>query len=242
MDTVKEVKRKKIICFDFDGVIHSYINGWAGIDLAIDLPVAGIPETIDKLRVSGKYKIVIYSSRCSQEAGIQCIKDYCAEYNIYYDEVTNIKPPAFLTIDDRCIAFNGVADDLFYKIENFTPWQKTSKKKPEIVYLPSGSNIIPNHKEVKKNLMLNYNKCDKCDEIKIDDLCDFIEFINGDELPICNYCILNMIENKEIIVDDGKYSFTKKGMEIIIGETEKKIEMLETYKLRYLNEIKELNK
>lgn len=128
MDTVREVKRKKIICFDFDGVIHSYINGWAGIDLATDLPVTGIKGTIDKLRVSGKYKIVIYSSRCSQEAGIQCIKEYCAEYNIYYDEVTNIKPPAFLTIDDRCISFNGVADDLFYKIENFIPWQKTLKK------------------------------------------------------------------------------------------------------------------
>ena len=90
--------------------------------------------------------------------------------------------------------------------------------------------------------MLNYNKCDKCKEIKPDGLCDFIEFINGDELPICDDCISNMIENKEIIVDDEKYSFTKKGMEIIIKETEKEIKILEKYRLRYLNEIALLNK
>lgn len=90
--------------------------------------------------------------------------------------------------------------------------------------------------------MLNYNKCNKCDEIKIDDLCDFLLFVNGDELPICSDCIENMIENKEIIVDDGKYSFTKKGMEIIIKETEKEIKILEKYKLRYLNDIALLNK
>ena len=90
--------------------------------------------------------------------------------------------------------------------------------------------------------MSDYNKCQKCDEIKPDRLCDFLLFVNGDELPICNDCIENMIENKEIIVDDGKYSFTKKGIEIKIKETEKEIKILEKYQLRYLNDIALLNK
>lgn len=121
-------KRKKRILFDFDGVIHSYINGWSRIDLAMDLPVTGIKETIDKLKDTNKYEIVIYSSRCSQEAGIKCIREYCKNYNIYYDEISNQKLAAFITIDDRCIRFDGIADDLFFEIENFIPWQKTIKK------------------------------------------------------------------------------------------------------------------
>ena len=89
--------------------------------------------------------------------------------------------------------------------------------------------------------MQDYNQCDKCKEIKIEDLCDFQVFSNEDELPLCNECIQEMIENKEIIENNGVFEFTKKGIEIRIKETEKEIETLINYKNRYIKELKEIN-
>ena len=41
------------------------------------------------------------------------------------DEITAIKPAAYVTIDDRCIQFDGKkVDSLLEQIENFTPWNK----------------------------------------------------------------------------------------------------------------------
>jgi hypothetical protein len=117
---------KKILLFDFDGVIHSYTSKWSGVDLALDPPVHGIKETIDTLKE--KYQIVIYSSRCSNSAGLGCIRRYCNEHNIYYDDITDRKPAAYLTIDDRAICFNGDSFSLIDKINNFSPWNKKDKK------------------------------------------------------------------------------------------------------------------
>lgn len=115
--------RFKKILFDFDGVIHSYQNGWNGVDLALDPPTKEIKETIDILK--NDYTIIIYSSRCSHELGIKCIEDYCKEHNIYYDNISNIKPAAYLTIDDRCICFDGDSLSLINKIKTFVPWNKS---------------------------------------------------------------------------------------------------------------------
>lgn len=125
MSNTENKNYKKELCFDFDGVIHSYISGWHGVDLALDPPVKGIKETIDKL--SKKYKITIYSSRCSHSAGLGCIRRYCQEHNIYYDNISEKKPAAYLTIDDRAICFDGDSVSLIDKIENFVPWNKNNK-------------------------------------------------------------------------------------------------------------------
>ena len=88
--------------------------------------------------------------------------------------------------------------------------------------------------------MLDYNFCDKCKEIKIDDVCDIREFANDDEIYICNECIKKMIENKEIIVNNELFSFTKKGIEIKIKEIQKELKILINYENRYLRELREL--
>ena len=114
---------KQTVVFDFDGVIHSYISGWKGIEVIPDPPVPGIKEVIDKLRAAG-YEVVVVSSRANLSMGWEAIKAYLKEHDIVVDNVTHIKPPALVYIDDRAICFDGHAETLLDKIENFKPWNK----------------------------------------------------------------------------------------------------------------------
>lgn len=42
--------------------------------------------------------------------------------NTFVTEVTNIKKPAYLLIDDRCLTFGGDYADMLDKIKNFKVW------------------------------------------------------------------------------------------------------------------------
>lgn len=113
---------KPNVIFDFDGVIHSYTSGWQGVTNIPDEPVKGIDYAIKEIR--NEYRVVVVSSRCYQEGGIQAIKDYLSKYDIEVDEVTGEKPPAIVQIDDRAITFDGNPYGLIYKIRKFQPWYK----------------------------------------------------------------------------------------------------------------------
>lgn len=117
--------RKKIIVFDFDGVIHSYTSGWQGIDVIPDKPVKGIRETLAILMVD--YKIIVVSSRCSESEGIAAIGDWLREHDIKVDGIQATKPAAFLTIDDRAITFKG-CETLIDDIKNFKPYREDANK------------------------------------------------------------------------------------------------------------------
>jgi len=45
--------RGRLVCLDFDGVIHSYTSGWQGIESADDPPVPGAFDFIDTALASG---------------------------------------------------------------------------------------------------------------------------------------------------------------------------------------------
>lgn len=114
---------KQTVVVDFDGVIHSYTSGWKGADVIPDPPTPGTREAIAKLRES--YTVVVVSSRCHQEGGIEAIKTWLAMNGIEVDLITNDKPPHIVVIDDRAIRFNGEWDSVIESIPVASiPWNK----------------------------------------------------------------------------------------------------------------------
>ena len=52
---------KPILCLDFDGVIHSYANGWKGAHVIPDPPVPGAISFL--LNALDPFNVAIFSSR-----------------------------------------------------------------------------------------------------------------------------------------------------------------------------------
>lgn len=134
----------KILVLDFDGVLHSYTSGWQGADKVPDPPVDGAIEFL--LEALKNFEVHIISSRSNQEGGIDAMRewtllqiashlgkkfthadsthlahqamDYLKEINFSTE-----KPPAWLTIDDRALCFEGTFPTMS-EISNFKPWNK----------------------------------------------------------------------------------------------------------------------
>ena len=119
-----DIKGLPILCMDFDGVIHQYIQPWQGADVIPDEPVEGAFEFL--IQAMEKFRVAIYSARSGQEGGISAMKAWFIEKgfeftdSLYFPET---KPPAFISIDDRCLTFNGVFPDVQDLID-FKPWNK----------------------------------------------------------------------------------------------------------------------
>lgn len=112
---------RKSIAIDFDGVIHKYSTGWQN-GMLYDGPIEGAKNTIDRLKRKG-YKIIIFTVRLNPMFDIinkgvrnvrRDIEDWLAKHSIYYDELTNNKPPAIAYIDDKAIRFTNWKDILNY--------------------------------------------------------------------------------------------------------------------------------
>jgi hypothetical protein len=122
---------KPILLVDFDGVIHSYESGWQGVDVIFDPPVPGVFAWLENALVN--FEIHVYSSRSSSLEGRNAIIRYIVKHGgtflagqLHY---TAEKSRAFLTIDDRCVCFNGNWSAPELNSENlikFKPWNKKS--------------------------------------------------------------------------------------------------------------------
>lgn len=117
--------KKPILLVDFDGVIHSYTSGWQGAAVISDSPVPGVDVFLElALR---KFDVQVYSSRSKEAGGVSAMKMWLAEH-VGIDITGQLsfpteKPAAFLTIDDRCIQFDGTWPDV-ETLLSFKPWNK----------------------------------------------------------------------------------------------------------------------
>ena len=124
---------KPTILVDFDGVIHSYTSGWKGGEIP-DEPVEGALEWLQGLVDTDKFTVCIYSSRSKEEDGrlsmASWIKHWQGIKELPLTEywMPDAKPAAFLTLDDRCIQFQGPGT--FPQIEEILTFKPWNHRKP----------------------------------------------------------------------------------------------------------------
>lgn len=124
-------KHTKIICIDFDGVLHD--NTKAQWKNARTIEGDALPGAISWLHelmysIPRDYEIAIFSSRNAAFGGIRAMKRWLFMYGLSDEDISNIqfplyKLPAHITIDDRAVQFFG-----YYlavkSIIGFRPWNK----------------------------------------------------------------------------------------------------------------------
>lgn len=113
---------KPILCLDFDGVVHRYSKGWQDGSI-YDPPTDGFAQWAE--RAKELFKLVIYSSRSKEldSTNEMAVWMHMHGINSAWFEFAHEKPPAFLTIDDRCVRFMGDWSALDpAMLRDFKPW------------------------------------------------------------------------------------------------------------------------
>ena len=117
--TKEENKFRQNILIDLDGVLNSYCGGYD--ENFIPEIKEGAKEFIEKLYAEDRFNLVLFTTRNI----LKSVK-WLIDNNLYsyFSNITNVKLPAFLCIDDRAIRFEGDYDDMYEKIVNFRPYWK----------------------------------------------------------------------------------------------------------------------
>lgn len=123
---------KKILCLDFDGVVHAYRTGWKGESIIDDEPVPGSLEFMRQALFH--FRVLIYSSRSATASGRNAMQRWLEQHcskaygdNRWSDawwlkvEWPEHKPAAFLTIDDRAMLFTGTFPSIL-ELVHFKTW------------------------------------------------------------------------------------------------------------------------
>ena len=109
---------KKTLMIDLDGVLNNYTKYEENHIPEIK---NGAKEFLEKLHKKDKYELVLFTTRDLQLVKQWLIKE---KINKYFKEITNIKKPAHIYIDDRALKFDGNYDKTPDEIENFKVYWK----------------------------------------------------------------------------------------------------------------------
>lgn len=139
------MRKKMILCVDFDGVVHSYSSGWKGDTAIPDAPVPGALKWL--WEATEWWDVQIYSSRSKNPDAVLAMKAWMIFHSMnvfgpghpmirdtgepYPIGFAHEKPAAFLTIDDRAICFEGDWSELdAADLLHFKPWNKRKLEAP----------------------------------------------------------------------------------------------------------------
>ena len=103
---------KKTILIDLDGVLNKYNGNYQ--ENFIPDPALGVGDFLNTL--SKKFNIVVFTTR-NHKITSQWLKENSLDE--YVCEITNIKKPCFLYIDDRAICHKGNFESTIEQINNF---------------------------------------------------------------------------------------------------------------------------
>ncbi len=106
---------KKTIMIDLDGVLDNYINYTDKIPNIRK----GAKEFIKEL--SKDYELVLFTTRDSKQA-VEWLQSN--KIDKYFKDVTNVKKPAYIYIDDRGLKFNGDYNETLEEVESYNVYWK----------------------------------------------------------------------------------------------------------------------
>ena len=111
-------KSKKKILIDLDGVLNQYGKDKYDENYIPKINNGAI-EFLEKLSKSAE--LYLFTSR-----NLMLSAKWLINNNIdsYFKDVTNVKIPSYLYIDDRTICFKGDFEKTYYEIINFKPYWK----------------------------------------------------------------------------------------------------------------------
>lgn len=106
----------RTVAVDFDGVVHSYTQGWTGYK-PLDDPEPGALGFILGLQAQG-YEVVIMSARAHNEEGVKETENWLESHGFPQLRVTNEKVTAVAYVDDRAVPHTTGSGD----------WQEVSNR------------------------------------------------------------------------------------------------------------------
>ena len=109
---------KKTIMIDLDGVLDNYSTYDKN---RIPEIKTGAVDFIERLDKTGKYELVLFTTRSPKLATEWLIKN---KIDKYFKDVTNVKYPAYIYLDDRAVQFRGDYKNTFEEIEKFNIYWK----------------------------------------------------------------------------------------------------------------------
>ena len=111
------MRYKKLLLIDLDGVLNEY-DGTYDKNVIPEMK-NGADKFLQSLSVN--YNIKIFTTRNLLLTAKWIIDN---DLDKYIKDITNIKEPAYLHIDDRCVCFTGNYEKTFENINNFNAYWK----------------------------------------------------------------------------------------------------------------------
>lgn len=115
----------KRVLVDFDGVLHSYVQGWTGPE-PTDPPSPGALEFVREL-VDAGLDVIVFTTRAATPQGMDATVRWLAEHGFPELNVTYQKLPAVCTVDDRAvryeraIGFDAALEEVMEFVEGLRP-------------------------------------------------------------------------------------------------------------------------
>lgn len=125
---------RRIVAVDYDGVLHHDGHGWKGPAVIIGPAIPGAIDWLSGLLRArdddGKLllDVRIFSSRCRYPEGIEAMKAWLVAQGLSLEDLAELhfaveKPPAWVTVDDRCFRFEGTYPTVAWLLE-FNSWTR----------------------------------------------------------------------------------------------------------------------